>query len=267
MRFLIFAPMKLSGYYSELLFVIMLFLISSCSNTSGLTSEQFEKLKSNTSGNWISSAWLEAVHEAGSPSGGRTIPCMEIIVSAKLDSLAWIEPGKELKVFPIMLQNDSSFMAKISDNTLTFFYSADLKTMFFNDGKNTTRLKKLPARYAVLSLRGWMSGLTLFLNEDQVAGEYKLIDDTGDEPSLCALTAYGEVHGLAGYKNYRLCYGGSCLAQSDEDVITLSDEKSADRYIWKWERDTLKFYSVRNTGTLEQPALVAHDVMFKLVKK
>lgn len=259
--------MKLSFNYSGILFASLLLLISSCSHTSNLTSEQFEKLKSNTSGNWINSVWLEAVHEAGSPAKVRTIPCMEVIVSSKLDSLAWIEPGKDLKVYPITLQNDSSFTAKISDIPYHFYYSADLKTMFFNDGKQITRLKKLPSRYAVLSLRGWMSGLTLFLNEDQIAGEYKLIDDTGDEPSFCALTAYGEVYGLAGYKNYRLCFGGSCLAQSEEDVITLSDEKSADRYIWKWESDTLKFYSVRNTGTLEQPALVPHEVMFKLVKK
>lgn len=259
--------MKISYSYSGLLFVCILLSILSCSHTSSLTSEQFEKLRSNTSGNWISSVWLEAVHEEGSPAKVRTIPCMEIIVSTKLDSLAWIEPGKDLKVYPITLQSDSSFTVKISDNSLTFYYAADLKTMFFKNGKLTTRLKKLPARYAVLSLRGWMSGLTLFLNEDQIAGEYKLIDDTGDEPSLCALTAYGEVHGLAGYKKYRLCYGGSCLEQSEKDVITLSDEKSADRYIWKWESDTLKFYSVRNTGTLEQPVLVPHEVMFKFVKK
>ncbi len=259
--------MKLSVYYSGILFISLLLVISSCSHTSNLTSEQLEKLKSTTAGNWISSQWLDAVHDAGSPARVRGISCMEIIVSAKLDSLAWIEPGKELLVYPIALLNDTSFSVKSADKRYTFYYAADLKTMFLNDGKQNTRLKKLPSRYAVLSLRGWMSGLTLFLNEDQIAGEYKLIDETGDEPSLCALTAYGEVHGLAGYKKYRLCYGGSCLEQSEKDVITLSDEKSADRYIWKWESDTLKFYSVRNTGTLEQPALEPHEVMFKLVKK
>lgn len=259
--------MKLSVNYSTILFVCLLLSISSCSHTSNLTSEQFEKLKSNTSGNWISSVWLDAVHEAGSPAKVRSISCMEIIVSAKLDSIAWIEPGKELQVYPVTLQNDSLFSAKISDNAFTFYYSSDLKTMFFNDGKQITRLKKLPSRYAVLSLRGWMSGLTLFLNEDQIAGEYKLMDDAGDESSVCVFTAYGEVHALAGYKNYRMCYGGSCLEQSEEDVITLSDEKSTDRYIWKWENDTLKFYSVRNIRTLEQPSLVPHEVMFKLVKK
>lgn len=252
---------------SRILYLCPVLLIASCSNTVTLTTEQLEKLKLNTSGNWISSVWLEAVHEEGSPAKVRTIPCMEIIVSTKLDSLAWIEPGKELQVYPVTLQNDSSFTVNISGNPWPFYYSADLKTMFFNDGKQTTRLKKLPPRYAVLSLRGWMSGLTLFLNEDQMAGEYKLIDEINGEHSFCVLTAYGEVHGLAGYKIYKLCYGGNCLKQSDEDVITLSDEKSTDRYIWKWESDTLKFYSVRNTGTMEQPFFKPHEVMFKLVKK
>lgn len=259
--------MKLTVNCIVLLFVCSFCFVTSCMNTSGLTSEQIEKLRTTTSGNWLSAEWLDAVHESGSPARVQNVPCMEIIVSAKLDSLAWITPGKDLMVYPVTLQNDSSFTVKISGRPVTFYYSADLKTLFLKDGKQTTRLKKLHSRYAVLSIRGWISGLTLFLNEDQIAGEYKLIDEIDGKHSFCALTAYGEVHGLAGYKVYRLCFSGSCLEQSKEDVITFSDEKSSDRYIWKWENDTLKFFSVRNIGTLEQPSLVPHEIMFKLIRK
>lgn len=267
MRFIIFAAMLQSSNYISVLLVYLLSVFSSCSHTTRLSTEQIEKLRTHTTGNWISSEWLDAVHEKGSPAGVRNISCMEIMVSAKLDSLAWIEPGKELMVYPLSLQSDSSFVLNKPGSSITFYYAADLKTMFMHDGSHTTRLKQLPLRYAVISLRGWKSGLTLFMNEDLIAGEYLLIDEVAEEHTPCIFTSYGEVRGLAGYKVYKLCLAGSCLEQSEEDVITLSDEKSADRYIWNWENDTLKLYSVRNTGTLEQPVLKPHEVMFRLIKK
>jgi hypothetical protein len=258
--------MKTSYIYTALVLMGMMNFCSSCSHTSGLSAEQFEKLKTSVTGNWISSVWFDAVHENGLAQAGQ-IPCMEIIVSAQLDSLGWIEPGKELIVYPIISVSDSSFIIKRKENTVNFYYSADLKTLFMNDGITNLRLKRLPIRYAVSSIRGWMSGLVLFVNEDQMAGEYKLIDEFNGEHTICALTAYGEVQGLAGYKVFKLCISGNCLSQSKEDVITLSDEKSTDRYIWKWENDTMNFFSVRNTGTLDHPDLVRHEVIFRFVKK
>jgi hypothetical protein len=247
--------------------LFLLYCITSCNHSERLTSAQIEKLKSTVTGNWLNADWLDSIQLTGSPAQTRHISCMEIIVSAGLDSVAWLEPGQALQVYPVELQNDSSFKVKTNDRMLLFYYSADLKTLLMKDGEKIIRLKKLPPRYAVLSVRGWMSGLTLFMNEDLLAGEYRLIDETDKKTYPCVFTSYGEVKGLAGYKFYKLCLAGDCLQQSAEDVITLSDEKSSDRYIWKWEKDTLRFYSVRNTGTLEKPVLVAHEKFFEMVKK
>lgn len=252
----------------SLKFVLILFYIAgifSCGGNGKTVSTYKNKLKPLIEGNWISDNFLDSLNYYWSPSRVRNTPCFEMIISSKMDSVAWIDVGEEMKTFPVKVLSDSSF--SIEELNLVGTYSNNYKTLFLKKSGLEIKLKKLPQKYAVKSLRGWMSGIVLFLNEELIADEYFLVDEVTGKNIPCYFTAYGEVHGISTYEKYKLCFAGDCLLQSDDDVITLTDEKSSDRYIWKWEGDTLRFYSVMNTGTLKDPFLVQHDLMFSFIRK
>ena len=55
---------------------------------------------------------------------------------------------------------------------------------------------------------------------------------------------------------------------ADEDMITLSDSKTSDNFIWEWNNDTLIFYSTANTSLKdEKPRYVKAMSIFKFMKK
>jgi hypothetical protein len=240
---------------------------TACQHSSGLSKEEREKLRANTSGNWINRQWFDTLQWHGYPSRASHLPCMEIIVSHQMDSLAWIEPDQPLQVYPLKLLSDSSFSVMRNNRTHRFYYSANDRTLKMDDDRQQLSLKKLPGRYAVMSLDRWMSGLIPFINESLIAGTYRLAGPADTlSPPLTILTAYGEVAHLAGYKNYKLCMAENCFQTSRHDILILSDERSTDRYIWQWNSDTLQLYSVRNIGTLQNPIFIPHELIFSLIK-
>ncbi len=242
-------------------------LFTACQSSSNLSKEEREKLQVTSSGNWINQQWLDTLLLYGYPSAARYLPCMEIIVSRQLDSLAWIEPDRQIQTYSLKLLSDSSFSIIRNNRTLLFYYSTSYRTMMLTEDNQKLQLKKLPGRYAVVSLDRWTSGMIPFINENLLAGTYRLVEQSDTlSPLLTILTAYGEVTHLAGYKSYKLCISENCFQTSSHDILILMDEKSTDRYIWQWKSDTLQLYSVRNTGTLQEPIFVPHEVIFNLIK-
>ncbi|MEP7168950.1 MAG: hypothetical protein ABI855_06220 [Bacteroidota bacterium] len=52
--------------------------------------------------------------------------------------------------------------------------------------------------------------------------------------------------------DFSLCYQGDCRGMTDGDLITLTDGKTTDQYIYEWNNGSLVFYSITNTARSDE---------------
>ena len=249
--------------------LVILCCNSNPKNSPGNTTED-QKAASNFSGNWISRNYIDSVYKYGSPKKAKEPP-LEIVVSFAADSLCLFNFNGVNKVSLITDLTDTSFRIQhFNEDEFTDFYlSPNKKSFWYQTNRNGNRFvfQKIDLKYAVKLIDGWKSSFELYFNEMTIAANYFLLNASGKPGSEVAFTSYGEVKGLAGFKNYSICYGGDCLQKSGGDIIELTDGKTTDEYIWQWEDGTLSFYSITNIGkSNEPPVYIKGTAIFRFIK-
>jgi hypothetical protein len=180
--------------------------------------------------------------------------------------------GVEMPVFKIAGKKENSFSIKKfnGDDFTEFTLSDDGKELsyIYKKFNRKTRFFKAEPKYAVKVINGWPTAARLYFNERILAANYYLLNAEGKPAGKIAFTSYGKIEGLPSYTEYSLCYQGDCRSMTDGDLITLSDGKTSDNFIYEWNNGTLVFYSATNVaGHNEMPHYIKGAAIFSFLKR
>ena len=226
--------------------------------------------KSVFAGNWISKNYQDSLDIYGMPSKLK-FSATEICISYAADSMCEFIMGIGRNIFSIVEKSDTSFRVRnYDDNSFADFYlTAGGREIYYESKTDHQQFYFFRAepKYAVKEIDGWNSAFELYFNERMIADNYFLLNPENKPSMRVAFTSYGEITGLPGYKSFKICYGETCVHQTKDDLITLSDSGNSENFIWNWKNDTLIFYSVLNTSAEKNnPYYEKGTEIFKFIK-
>jgi hypothetical protein len=253
----------------NLMFIIFSLIALCCNNKNKNAEHSASPL---FAGNWLSLNYRDSLIFYGTPGKVKNIDLEEIIINYTADSLCLNVEGVETPVFKIVDKKQNSFHVNKfnQDDFSEFIISENGKELSYQYKKYNQKFRffKAEPKYAVKVMNGWATAAQLYFNEHTLAANYYKLNSYDKPVANVAFTSYGRIEGLQAYSEFSVCYQGDCRSMTDGDLITLSDGKTSDNFIYEWNHDTLVFYSVSNIALRdEMPHYVKATEIFKFRKR
>jgi len=263
------------AYMNKYIFIFLSVWIIGCTNAKKTQN------KGNLQGNWVNQDVIDSLLKYKSFKNIDNYYCTEFIVHTQ-DSIYFINGQIEGWESSYKTVNDTQIEVKEFgvEKLTNFFINPEKTQLFIEDKVNKKKhnFQRIKAYNWLKNANGIYEAFPRIINEKLFAGEYKVVNDTGNiTDQKISFETDGTVKGINNFKRYKICINGDCQCIRDADMIEFSTDSKQNYFEpigwdipkgWAFKGDTLIFYNLKNLSLPDEKGDYIKDgIYLKLLKR